>query len=471
MELSWSTSAAGDRVEYWLSADGGTHWVPVSNNETVHFDYPGTELMWKVQLVGTTAVSWWVSIDYTDEYESAGEWTSPTLATGTQVGKMRATWSSIQPTGTSAVVRVSNDDGTNWVTAQNDVEIDWGTSVGNKLVYKVEFTTSDDSVTPMLDELTLHFEEGYPSGVKIDIGDDNSNEYVGTGGLQDPVVVSGPDVVDALNEQIPQNGEGTVNITFTIRAASPGRVRISDLDITYRYQTRVISTSLDGNMLVPDGVDRILVTNIAIGDESSQLQRVDVGLISSHGENPVLRWQSGDQCSKVSDPDQLVAFDAGNCTSVTSSDGVMSIRLPIQSEWEWDDESSTEALISVTDDIELAVNQYETDDLNLRVENDIQLLEISAMDESGRQLLPYDWMRGGTNITFSGKIAFEGTSFSPQAGQFDLELSGQNLTQDGQPQEDPTSLLTDPNPAHGQYYIKFLTPLQSSQGGMLFQVS
>ena len=51
MEVSWTTSAAGDRVEYWISADGGTHWVTVTNNETVHFDYPGTELKWKVQLL------------------------------------------------------------------------------------------------------------------------------------------------------------------------------------------------------------------------------------------------------------------------------------------------------------------------------------------------------------------------------------------------------------------------------------
>ena len=34
MEVSWTTSAAGDRVEYWISADGGTHWVTVTNNET-----------------------------------------------------------------------------------------------------------------------------------------------------------------------------------------------------------------------------------------------------------------------------------------------------------------------------------------------------------------------------------------------------------------------------------------------------
>ncbi|MEE2759252.1 MAG: hypothetical protein VYA86_04660 [Candidatus Thermoplasmatota archaeon] len=471
MEVSWSTSAAGDRVEYWISADGGTHWVTVTNNETVHFDYPGNELKWKVQLVGTTAVSWWVSIDYTSEYASAGEWTSPILQTGTQVGKMRATWASVTPQGTAASVLVSNDNGQNWVFAENDVEIDWGTNVGNQLIYKIALNTSDSSITPSVDELTLHYEEGYPSAVRIDIGDDGQDEYTGSGGLQDPIVVSGQSLVDALNAEIPQNGEGTVNITFTIKAGSPGRIRISDLDITYRYQTRVIGATLDGGMLVPDGVDRILVTQVAIGDDATMLQRVDVMLGSTLDDDPTLRWTAGDTCSEVSDPANIVRFDFGNCTSVVNAGDIVSIRMPIQSEWEWNDESSTEVNISVVDDLGLSVNSYQTEDLNLRVENDIQLLDMKAFDESGRELLAYDWMRGGTNLTFTGSIAFEGTTLSPQAGQFNLELIGENLTQDGQGMGDPQTFILEANPAYGQYYMTFLTPLQSSQGGMLFQIS
>ncbi|MDE0574105.1 MAG: hypothetical protein OSB32_00780 [Candidatus Poseidoniales archaeon] len=472
MEVSWTTSAAGDRVEYWISADGGTHWVSVTNNETVHFDYPGTELKWKVQLVGTTAVSWWVSIDYASEYESAGEWESPTLSTGTQVGRMRATWTTDVPSGTNTAVWVSNDEGQSWVSAENDVEIDWGTDVGNKLIYKIGLNTSDSTITPSLDEFTLHYEEGYPSGVRIDIGDDGTDEYVGTGGLQDPIVVTGQSLVEALNNEIPQNGEGSVNITFTIRAASPGRVRLSDLDITYRYRTRVIDTSIDGGMLVPDGTNRILVTQIAIGDDATLLQQVDLTLQSSHGADPLLRWQVGDSCTEEADGDNIVMFDAGNCTSVSTAEDLVSIRMPIQAEWGWDDESSTEVNISVTDDIGLAVNNYETENLNLRVENDIQLLDMMAIDESGRELLAYDWMRGGTNLTFSGTIAFEGTTLSPQAGQFNLELSGENLTQDGEPMGDGAEIfMLEANPAYGQYYMTFQTPIQSSQGGMLFQLS
>jgi hypothetical protein len=470
IEVAWTTTATGDRVEYWVSADNGTHWVSVTNNETVHFAYPGTHLRWKVQLVGTTAVSWWVNIEFATEYSTAGEWMSPTLSTGTQVGKMRAEWTSIEPVGTTVGVMISNDNGQSWVWAQNNIEVDWGTGVGNKLVYNLVLNSTDSTITPAFDEFTMHYEEGYPSSVRIDIGNDGTDEYTGSGGLQDPVIVSGQSLVDALNTHIPANGEGTVNITFTIKAGSPGRIRLADLDITYRFRTRVLGSSIDGGMLVPDGNDRILVTRIAIGDDATMLTQVDVELQASQGDDPLLRWTAGDTCSTQYDPGGLVRFDAGNCSSVTDANDVVSVRMPIQASWAWNDESSTEINITVRDDLGLVVNGFESEGLNLKVENDIQLLDLTAVDESGRQLLPYDWMRGGTNLTFSGSIAFEGTSFSPQAGQFDLQLIGQNLTQDGVLMDEEVLFLTEANPAHGQYYMTLETPLQSSQGGMLFQI-
>jgi len=470
MEVASSTTATGDRVEYWISADNGTHWLPVTNNETVHFPHPGTELKWKVQLVGTTAVSWWVNIEYASSYASVGEWLSPTLSTGTQVGAMRAEWTSSEPAGTEIGIMVSNDEGQNWVWAEDGIEIDWGTSVGNKLVYNIVLNSTNSELTPALESLTLHYEEGYPSAVRIDIGDDGTDEYTGTGGLQDPIVVEGQSLIDALNLFIPQNGEGAVNITFAIRAGSPGRVRLADLDITYRFRTRVLDSSLDGGMLVPDGTDRILVTRIAIGDDATMLNKVDIQLGSRHGEDPVLRWTAGDTCTEDSDPDDFVLFNTASCTAVNDGNDVVSIRMPIQATWAWDDESSTEANITVFDDLGLVVDGFQTEGLDLRVENDIQLLDLIAVDESGRQMLAYDWMRGGENLTFSGTIAFEGTAFSPQAGQFDIQLTGQNLTQDGIPIDDVVLFLSEANPAHGQYYMTLETPLQSSQGGMLFKI-
>jgi hypothetical protein len=92
METYWSAASMGDRVDYWVSADNGTHWESVISNSTIHFDYPGTELVWKAQLIGSTAVSWWVDVEYSTEYAPSGSWTSPPLTTGTRVGKVRPSW-------------------------------------------------------------------------------------------------------------------------------------------------------------------------------------------------------------------------------------------------------------------------------------------------------------------------------------------------------------------------------------------
>ncbi len=470
VDVSWSITAAGDRVEYWVSADNGTHWVTVTNDETVHFDYPGDQLRWKVQLVGTTAISWWVNIEYSTEYASGGEWLSPTLSTGTQVGHMRAEWVSTEPAETEIGVMVSNDDGTNWMWAQNNVDIDWGNQVGNQLVYNIVLNSTNISRTPSLDSMIMHYEEGYPSAVRLDIGDDGSNEYVGQGGLQDPVIVSSQALVDALNDHIPQNGEGSVNITFVIKAGSPGRVRLTDLDITYRYRTRVLDIEMEGGLLVPDGEWRVLVTHIALGDDASMLDKVDVELQSSHGASPKMRWEVGDYCSEASDPDDYIIFDTGNCTAVLDASNVVNVRMPMQVNWAWDDESSMEARLFIDDNLGQVVDGWVTDTLGLRIENDIQLLDLRAVDETGRELMNYDWMRGGLNLTFNGGIAFEDTSLSPKAGQFFLELTGQNLTQDGVPMEEEYPFIMEANPAYGQYYLTLQTPIQSSQGGMLFRM-
>ena len=36
----WSAPSQGDRVDYWVSADNGTHWEAVEKNQTIHFTHP-----------------------------------------------------------------------------------------------------------------------------------------------------------------------------------------------------------------------------------------------------------------------------------------------------------------------------------------------------------------------------------------------------------------------------------------------
>ena len=40
VQTYWSAASIGDRVDYWISADNGTHWEEVESESTIHFDYP-----------------------------------------------------------------------------------------------------------------------------------------------------------------------------------------------------------------------------------------------------------------------------------------------------------------------------------------------------------------------------------------------------------------------------------------------
>ena len=483
MKTYSSAQSIGDRVDYWVSADNGTHWVPVESNSTIHFDYPGNELVWKAKLIGSTAVSWWVELEYSTEYESSGSWTSPHKQTGTKVGKVRPVWVADVPTETGLTVMVSNNNGSTWENATNGQELSFpGDDAGQILKYAVFFTTTDSSLTPKLDEFTLFYEEGYPDRPQIDVGNDNiwdwrsilflneSSVEVSDESELGVEVSAVPSLVQAFNDFIPENGEGTVNVPIAVKAASPGRVKISNIDIAYTMQTRGIDASLEGGILSPDGVYRNLNVQVAHGDNVNRVSKAIIQLNNSNGENPSFQWVNGDVCSVNSDGGGLVSFDVANCTSVEGIDGRLTISVPVEVMWEWDDEPSTEALITVEDPLGVQVNAWETEDFGLKVENDIQLDALQVMDEDGRQLFVGDWMRGGNNLSFTGQIHFQDSSLSPLAGQFDIRVLGQNVTYDGDPIGEPTILAQEANPGFGAYNITFQSPIESAPGGMVFYV-
>ena len=473
MEVDWSASAAGDRVDYWISADNGTHWEPVTNNETIRFTHTGTQLRWKLELIGSTAVSWWSSIEYSTGYESIGDWTSELVQTGTEIGRVRATWIADVPSDSSIEVHVSADNGTNWQVIENNVEVQFDNTsfsgAGNRLKYRLLMQTNDSSVTPVIENLVINYEEGWPASVRLDIGNDGTMEFTHTGVLTDPQVADNQEMIDAFNAHTIQNGEGETDIILAIHAGSAGRVLLSNLDITYRYESRVIEATMEGGTIVPDGEHRNLIVRAAVGDVATSLLRLDVDIMSGQGSTPRLTWISGNTCSVSNDPLGLVSFDYSNCSSQEIG-GVTSIRMPIMPNWEWDDENDVEVRVDLEDDLGLAVNDYETENLDLRVENDIVLGALEVTDEAGRVLLPSDWMRGGLNATFTGTISFEDTSRYPRPGNFGLQVIGRNLTLDGLPMEEPTIFINQSNPSYGLYSMTFQTPFQSSPGGMLFEV-
>tara|TARA_B110000483_G_scaffold24056_1_gene28268 strand:- start:2449 stop:7851 length:5403 start_codon:yes stop_codon:yes gene_type:complete len=483
MQTYWSAASIGDRVDYWVSADNGTHWESVESNSTIHFSYPGTELVWKAQLIGSTSVSWWVDVEYSTEYTPSGSWTSPPHTTGTKVGKVRPNWIADVPSGTSISVQVSNDNGSTWLPAMNHQEVSFpSTEAGDTIRYAVSLSTTDTSLSPLIDSITMEYEEGYPDRPKLDIGNDlvwdwesllflnESAVLASDNSIVNVDVKSQPTLVQAFNSMIPQNGDGDVLIPIAVKAATSGRVKISNIDIAYKMQTRAIDASLEGGLLSPDGVYRNLQVRIAPGDEVDRVTEALIALNNSYGENPAFDWQRGDTCSVVSDAEGIVQFDVANCTSTMGLEGMVSIRIPIKVDWSWNDEAKMQALISVEDDLGQAVAAWDTEDLDIIVENDIQLDGLRVFEETGRELYSQDWVRGGFNLSFTGLIHFQNSQLTPLAGQFALRILGQNVTYDGDPIGEPILLAQEQNPAFGGYNITFQSPFESAPGGMVFYV-
>lgn len=483
IETHWSAPSTGDRVDYWVSADNGTHWQAVESNETLHLSHPGKILRWKAQLIGSSAVSWWLNVEYSDAYATTGSWTSPPFPTGTEIGLVKPVWSADVPSETDMRVFVSNNNGSDWDEVPNNS--DWSfTSNGSHLRYSITLETTNSSITPKVDQFILRYLEAFPNKVQLDIGDDTTWDWRGLTFLSQGITVVAsddsvvgqdvsvqPTLVSAFNQHIPANGIGSVDIPIAVKAAESGRVKMTNLDVSYRMKTRVLDASMDGGTLAPDDEWRTLEVRVAKGDEAERIMSVVLELENSHGISPSMMWQLGDSCQTLDDASGIVHFDDSNCTSVENQYGVRTLRIPVKVNWTWDDEIDMQARVTVDDDIGRAVTSWQTETLDLKVENDIQLDGLRVYDANDRELLNHDWVRGGENMTFSGGIHFEGTSLTPKAGEFTIQIIGQNLTQDGDPVGSPIILHEEPNPSHGEYSITLTAPMESTPGGMLFQMN
>jgi hypothetical protein len=484
MKTYWSAVSQGDRVDYWVSADNGTHWQQVIDNDTMHLNHPGHELLWKVQLIGSTAVSWWLNLEYSTAYSLSGTWESEVLQVGTSVGKVKPIWYSSEPSGTEILMKVTNDQGNTWYDAGNDVELSFPANTASSTIqYSATLTSNNADITPFLNRIIFWYEEGYPDRPELDIGNDGdwnwrsllflneSSVVASDSSIVGNEVVIQPDLVSEFNQHIERNGVGTSPVVVAVKAASPGRVRISDLDITYRMQTRALDVTIDGGLLVPDGVWRNLVTRVALGDDAQEITEVSVGLESPHGKDISYRWAIGDSCSVVDPSVNSISYDLGNCTSSIASDGIVTLSVPILLNWSWDDQTAVEAIISVSDDNGQQVIDWTSVGLNLRIESDIELSAMQVFEDNGRALANHNWVRGGTGLYITGNINFEGSAYFPLPGEFDLVVMGQNVTLDGDPEGDAIELFRVGNPAFSAYNLSFISPVESTAGGMVIAVT
>ena len=332
-----------------------------------------------------------------------------------------------------------------------------------------------------MDSLELFYEEGYPDRPRIDVGADGTFDWESILFLNESAIdVSDdsevgvevnfqPTLVDAFNDYIPDNGDGMVEVPLAIKAQTSGRVKITNIDIAYKMNTHAISAAFEGAWLrAPDGVARNLIIKVAHGDEVNFVTEVTASLNNSRGENPTFRWQQGDSCSTLSDANGIVSFDTANCSSYLDASDVRTIRIPVTVDWSWDDEAATEALLTVKDSLGTAVNNWQTENMRLRVENDISSMVSKCLMKLDDNCLH---KTGCVAVrTCPSLVRFTSSHHNSLSGEFNLRVLGQNVTYDGDPIGQPIVLAEESNPNFGSYNLTFMSPIESTPGGMVFSV-
>ena len=174
-------------------------------------------------------------------------------------------------------------------------------AAGNTLRYAIFFTSANSDVSPSIDEFVLEYEEGYPDRPMLDVGGDGTYDWESDIFLNEFVVASddspvgeivkrAPTLVDAFNDHIPENGDGTVNIPIAVKAASSGRGQ----DPEHRHHVRHanpcgVDASLEGGLASPDGLYRNFITrSVAPGDDVEFVTKAVIAIEHAYGDNPSL---------------------------------------------------------------------------------------------------------------------------------------------------------------------------------------
>ena len=239
--------AAGTAIDYYLSADNGTHWEQVTGNQSHAFLSTGHILRWKAVLTAPTGGAKTpaileLTIRFTRLYSLTQTFTAGKYNTKWPITAIKPMWNSTTPVGTSVIVSVSNNNGTTWAETGNGIwaSLPWTIDDGIKnteLKWKAELRSSDGTLSPFLQNITIHYMQSmFPMNIKVRVDGltepvwTHSGYFLSTDGTND---LDGNEIVIDLNYILPHLEQGNMKIAFNVTSESAGVIHLSSLNIEY----------------------------------------------------------------------------------------------------------------------------------------------------------------------------------------------------------------------------------------------
>ena len=455
-------------IELEVSNDGGSTWKSGIFNQRLTFTTPGSSVVWKAYLNGTTTetpVLDFVTLTYSTSYQSSGYFQlRSNYYSGNAPVAITAYWNATTPAGTSLQVEFQ-DTSTKVFQYSGDSKTVSMTS-GYIYVY-VRFSSSGSS-TATLDDLQIAFHSNAPSQVGIDIGGDGSNEWVSQGVLLGTTTRGGSAFSNAFNNLIPDDGNGSVNIPVHVTAQSAGIVVLERFSVTYKINTVNLDITIpDGEILHERNEPYEVITKHIVGDGANNyIQSATLSFLASPASSaPTLEWQEGDIFPSPNDPDDWIDIDQSSWSSLNN--GILEIHWLFFVKSNFPDQLNVRFQTNCLDTS--GNNGYSPSPISsstgLRVNNSFGLGWMNVRDNDGEvtssDVEDGSWVAAGDTLHFQGAMWFADSTDAPKDNAFDVRIAQNGFVH---------ANWRDTSNVNGSFFISIPMPDIDVESGLTYEI-
>ena len=224
-------------------------------------------------------------------------------------------------------------------------------------------------------------------------------------------------LLNALNELVPDVGEGNITLPIMVYSRGLGSINISNISIDYYIpelshgRLEVINGhGPDGKIMYADHMNYTFLVNVTNMAGHKDIKNVTL-FLNYGGENVQLYWlEATDTFSELFDPNKLVTLDINNCSSTNDSVNSWTLQFTVRFSWAYpDDFFETCALQTMNDTNAVMFNIVEN---VFYLENDLDLLGVlDVVGQNQGVMADGDWAAASEQITWSNlTTVYEGTT-------------------------------------------------------------
>jgi hypothetical protein len=270
-------------------------------------------------------------------------------------------------------------------------------------------------------------------------------------------------LINELNELIPDTGEGNIIIPFNIVAGSSGKLNVSNISVEYFIpeltNDRLLILNGHGpeNICYADYENYTFIVNVTNVEGIADLFDITL-ILSTEGDQIKINWsQSTSTFNEVSDPKNLITLDTNNCLATPIDPERLNLQFSVRFNWDYSRETLEHCALNTTNDTGMWVFNYFED--VYRVENDLDFigtLEVESQYQG--ELKSGDWVRSQEFINWSNlTVVYEKTTnIFPDDKNFNITITDNddgkwvNTTSSGKPftMQTQVDVLTDKGDMH-----------------------